>query len=124
MNPDKQRIVIAEVCGWTGIHQVRMFGATCLVWRGWKHFINAGVDVSTIEDVPDYLNDLNAIHEAESTLVHHGLYVAQLLLVVVHNRKIIMNDLDSETAFKIANSTAAQRAEAFLRTLGKWESDA
>ncbi len=52
--------------------------------------------------LPDYLNDLNAMHEAEKVLQGEQLteYVERWVEW---------------------NSTAAQRAEAFLRTLGPWK---
>jgi hypothetical protein len=66
--------------------------------------------------LPDYLNDLNAMHEAEKVLSrgegYHqkggfGLYKTALAEVCDEQHPI--------------DATAAQRAEAFLRTIGKWE---
>jgi hypothetical protein len=58
-------------------------------------------------DCPDYCNDLNAMHEAEKTLTSAQLldYVALLF----------------DATYESTLATARQRAEAFLRTLGKWE---
>ena len=55
----------------------------------------------------NYCTDLNAMHEAEKTLKRMVLdeYIAQLFYLC-HEATI---------------ATARQRAEAFLRTLGKWE---
>jgi len=55
----------------------------------------------------DYCNDLNAMHEAEKTLTgkHFEDYLMELLDFI--DEPILAN--------------ARQRAEAFLRTLGKWE---
>jgi hypothetical protein len=55
----------------------------------------------------DYCNDLNAMHEAE-----HLLTYVQLCNYI---------DLLIEFSPEAAVATARQRAEAFLRTLGKWE---
>ena len=61
------------------------------------------------KDIPDYLNDLNAMHEAEKALVEHpGLYWFALAKVVGGSLK------------DVACATASQRAEAFLRTLNLW----
>jgi hypothetical protein len=67
--------------------------------------------------VPNYLNDLNAMHEVEKVLTHLGLYAEHLERIC-----------RSQSAMKFAapgvwlvHATAAQRAEAFLRTIGKWE---
>jgi len=61
-------------------------------------------------DRPNYLNDLNAMHEAENVLTSEQVtsYVYSLES---------MNERWSTPAF----ATASQRAEAFLRTIGKWE---
>ena len=58
----------------------------------------------------DWCNDLNAMHEAEKSLHSTdlgcmGIWIARLL------------KQDGEWF----HATARQRAEAFLRTLGKWE---
>lgn len=65
---------------------------------------------------PDYLNDLNAMHEAEKRLVKEdapemlGNYHAHLIQV-----------MDCKTcSWRRIHATAAQRAEAFLRTLDLW----
>ena len=64
---------------------------------------------------PDYLNDLNAMHEAEE------LFYAKPDTLECAER---MRDY-SKWLWLIAkyplHATATQRAEAFLRTIGKWE---
>lgn len=121
MTPEAQRIAIAEACGWTNI---------CLqpLW------------VSDIEDefppvlcgthpskgrlegipkrfgpLPDYLNDLNAMHEAEKILteVQFGDYYIEHL-------KMARGESQYTIDRSMVCATAAQRAEAFLRTIGKW----
>jgi len=112
MTPEQQRIAIAKACGWTEIEP-----CTCCdgVSRGYtptpgahkKHF-------------PDYLNDLNAMHDAEKVLTkaNWGGYAAELYRITdAHNHGISPNHHWLAVAF----STASQRAEAFLRTIGKWE---
>lgn len=61
----------------------------------------------------DYCNDLNAMHEAEKTLKteHRKRYI--------HHLEGWDRNLGYE--WDIATATARQRAEAFLRTIGKWE---
>lgn len=63
----------------------------------------------------DYCNDLNAMHEAEKTLKGYQ----QIHTYVWH----LSNRKDWETDFKLmeVHISARDRAEAFLRTLGKWE---
>jgi hypothetical protein len=62
------------------------------------------------EFTPDYLNDLNAIHEAEKVLNNVQRERYRTELVYSHAGRDVF-------------ATAAQRAEAFLRTIGKWEDD-
>jgi hypothetical protein len=58
----------------------------------------------------DYCTDLNAMHEAEESLTDDQLWRMA--------RNIERND--EQWYFR---ATARQRAEAFLRTLGKWEEE-
>ena len=65
-------------------------------------------DFIRYKEFPDYLSDLNAMHEAEKllTLAQKDRYESALLHMVKDN--------------DICYATSAQRAEAFLRTLGLW----
>jgi hypothetical protein len=110
MNKEKQRIAIAEACGWTQIEP-----CTCCdgVSRGYQPTPGAHK-----KHLPDYLNDLNAMHEAETVLSRgenynqtggFGRYKTALAEVCDEQHPI--------------DATATQRAEAFLRTIGKWEDD-
>jgi Cys-tRNA synthase (O-phospho-L-seryl-tRNA:Cys-tRNA synthase) len=65
--------------------------------------------------VRDYCSDLNVMHEAEKVILpkFSHFYANKLALITGV-------DCSDETAFFCA--TARQRAEAFLRTLGKWKS--
>lgn len=65
------------------------------------------------EPCPNYCDDLNAIHEAEKVLTDE-----QCVFV----RDYLRERLENYPASRyIWHATARQRAEAFLRTLGKWE---
>lgn len=110
MSPEAQRIAIAEACGWKRIGTQKN-----LPFYGW-------IEVGPCEEIPDYLNDLNAMHEAEKMLNQSGTwqYAANLGRVVGQN---LMKDIREHGEWMIAHATAAQRAEAFLRTIGKWEDD-
>ncbi len=69
---------------------------------------------------PDYLNDLNAMHEAVLTL--DGIPRLQYLgfiYGIVDTRGAIGSEQGDD--WKIHTVSAEQRAEAFLRTIGKWE---
>lgn len=109
MSPDKQQITIAEACGWTHIAKDYPInpddGDFYIMWP-------SGIVPGTQElrkTLPDYLNDLNAMHEAEKVLDEKQRWDYQ------HNL--------SALSFPMVMATASQRAEAFLRTIGKWEDE-
>lgn len=104
MNPEKQKIAIAEACGRTVI-----CGYVCeIVDDG-----HGGCEPNPIGCLPDYLNDLNACHEMEiiGQSLRPGFWTA-------YNAALKLAG-----AVYISHATAAQRCEAFLRTLGKWEGE-
>ncbi len=96
MTPDKQRAAIAEACGIVTHDQ---WGPLYKTPQG------------LVRVCPDYLNDLNAMHEAEK--------------VLIWRTDLAVLDYDEELRMVTDgwrwNATAAQRASAFLRTIGKWE---
>lgn len=117
MTPEAQRIAIAEACGWERVSLPGML----LQYRLWKHRDADGEDHKnwkTNSQLPDYLNDLNAMHEAEKVLTKKQWfnYVGRL-------HDLVMPDLGPDDAGVQAmiHATAAQRAEAFLRTIDKWQ---
>jgi len=64
-----------------------------------------------VDRPPDYLNDLNAMKKAENSIPQPSdFYRYNLIKVCGEERRIHL-------------ATAAQRAEAFLYTLGKWKED-
>ena len=95
MTPEQQQLAIAEACG-------RVQRADGFWFPAGKYYGSAGI--------PDYLNDLNAMHEAEKVLTwkNQGDYAAAL-------------GRSYDGSFPHVTATASQRAEAFLRTIGKWE---
>jgi len=101
MTPEAQRIAIAEACGWKNI-QMSACVELATGWKdGWK------------SRLPDYPADLNAMHEAEEGLFDRNDWSACRY----------EETLKSMTRAWAWHATAAQRAEAFLRTIGKWEDD-
>ena len=102
MTQEKQRIAIATACGWTA-------DSWCLTPSGWV-FADA---------VPDYHNDLNAMHEAEKVLtVAQRITYANQIGVVLSGESV---GRAIPNWWFIHEATAAHRAEAFLRAIGKWE---
>jgi hypothetical protein len=105
MSPEAQRIAIAEACGWTEISDWKAAGING------KHPTEPWVEV-----IPDYLNDLNAMHEAEEVMTEMQRidYSNHLYDLACEHQKVTEK-------WRYLSMTAAQRAEAFLRTLDKWE---
>jgi hypothetical protein len=101
MTDEQINAAIAEACGWRKEDDV---------WF-WTH---DGIDFTSWETL-DYCGCLNAMHEAEMVLAPKNWdrfsekwwdYYHHLLDGDVH---------------KTIHATARQRAEAFLKTLGKWK---
>lgn len=120
MSPEKQRIKIAEACPPTLVLMRRGIP----VWRDKFEYDESSPKPQHVEFDP--LNDLNAMREAEKVL--EGLpdgedYAAHLCRIVLD---IDIGDdltvcLNLWALRRLAKATAAQRAEAFLRTLNLWE---
>jgi len=106
MKPEQQRLKIAEVCGWE-INKRKWLAKPPN--DSWQY----------LDTIPDYLNDLNAMHEAEKNLkpkqqVDYCNWLDKLVgNPPTDNIYLVWGDATF--------ATAAQRAEAFLRTLNLWE---
>jgi hypothetical protein len=74
--------------------------------------------------IPSYCNDLNAMHDAEchfKTATEQMQYAANVLKARGQGELFDENDLNVDHCWIARSATARQCAEAFLRTLGKWE---
>jgi hypothetical protein len=107
MKPEKQRLVIAEASGWT------------VSANGWWSHPTLPDNGGAMPDAPDYIADLNAMHEAEKVLTYEQ---AEEFVEYLADQKNIAEN-PPPWRFNVASATAAQRAEAFLKTIGKWEDD-
>jgi hypothetical protein len=118
MKPELQRIAIAEACGWVmTTEQVEH-----TQWTEWTETRKFWVSPHGKRgELPDYLNDLNAMHEAEKVLTQQQRieYVRELGYIWTGR-----NDRAIPNWWFVHDATATQRAEAFLRTIGKWEEEA
>lgn len=99
---------IAEWCGWQisqDNSQFKMPGDK--FWRG------RGYN-SIFKCIPNFCRDLNDMHEAEKVMKEEQqtTYADTLF-----NR----GDEGCGWMFNVAHATARQRAEAFLKTIGRWE---
>jgi hypothetical protein len=112
MSPEQQRIAIAEACGKTVVTYEGLRDQ--LYWR----------ENDTVLKLPDYLNDLNAMHEAEKTLAPSSEFSLSTYMFELTKLTIPAGTLRRGLVREyIFHATAAQRAEAFLRANGKWEDD-
>jgi hypothetical protein len=111
-------IAIAEACGYKNV-AIRMTEGTIRVITGFKHH-------TFDEEIPDYCNDLNAMHEAEKMLTKEQLYNYgnKLDRITLPKTSMEMCYIESPEAGMYPDlfcATAAQRARAFLETLKEWE---
>jgi hypothetical protein len=112
MKPEKQRIAIAKACGWIWTNKCPEHGKQTI-----KFWLNehTGRKVYYEYLLPYYLDDLNDMADAEETLSFNDKQKYLDILADAPREDIHYTWADSVFA------TAAQRAEAFLRTVGRWE---
>lgn len=124
MTQEEKRIKLAESAGWTIIND---FIAPDLNGIG-KTIGNAKIPPGQLlsemdwfeqadlfnNELPDYFNDLNAVHELEEELddSQKMLYVAKL--------SQILSPSKFPQSFRILHATAEQRCEALGLTLNLW----
>jgi hypothetical protein len=115
MSTEEQRIKIAEARGCRDIRP----------WGVYADLFGYEVDnkTHTHSRIPDYLNDLNAMHEEWKRLDHNQrVQFSEHLNQIVASLVKANPDPDVVWFEGLAeNATAAQRAEAFLKTLGLWK---
>ena len=100
MTEQEMRIAIAEACGWKR--------------KGYKMWTNpADLSWEYASGLPDYLNDLNAMHEAEKAL--------DQMQARAYADNLAESKQDGTCAScHMWHQSAAQRAEAFLKALNIW----
>lgn len=118
MTNEEINIAIAEACGWTDITHTAPD-------RGYMQPRLIGLDKKDgiRKILSNYCDDLNAMREAELTLTAENKlkYASYLAQIFNSSYKKAWWDLNAKEAFEIVNATARQKAEAFLKTLNKWE---
>lgn len=142
MSPEAQRIAIAEALGWVwyrmpghpddarrhrclflpAVHEYEGQSPRWLIRADGTESIANMAYMAKEGMVPDYLNNLNAMAQAEDTLLNEQRRTYVELLIAVHPLHYDFRTSDDSrmAAYMIVSATAAQRAEAFLRTLGRW----
>jgi len=108
MSDEQINISIAEACGWKSIG--RAWVKRVIIQDAWE---SPSGEIRTLRN---YCNDLNAMHEAVKTLQQNlkPRYFSCLCTVV--SGAISLNGYSAAI-----EATSRQRAEAFLKTIGKWE---
>lgn len=114
MTPNEQRIAIAQACGWKGISPEHLTGYAPCRPTPYSKRVMGDLDSIPIDPLPDYLNDLNAMHEAETCkAIKEAGYARYLEGLAIA--------CGTERIGALVFATASQRAEAFLRTLNLWK---
>jgi hypothetical protein len=121
MTQDEKRIKLAEAAGWKGIVASHMIGYA--PWRLMPY--EKCVQKTPIDDLagipldplPDYFNDLNAVHELEKMLTDEQWleYREELRTIVIGKIRLV-----SQWCKADLHTTAAQRCEALGQTLNLW----
>ena len=111
MTPEAQRIAISESCGWVRVRSHWEKGDD-------SAYLN---DSHCHRQLPDYLTDLNAMNAAEKILLAKHLPCYDVEITNVIGREIMSKGVSPLAGIYEWHATAAQRAEAFLRTIGKWD---
>jgi len=124
MTPEQINQAIAESVGWKMYCKEAIDGN----WGTKDKWVTDPRGMSCLRlDVPDYYHDLNAIHEVVCGLRRGpgtyqpggiGCYIDALISVLGMDINETTRDLG---LFTIINATAAQRCEAYLDSIGKWE---
>jgi hypothetical protein len=118
MTQEQKRIKLAEAAGWKRI-PAETVGAAAKLFYGdiwWRDAENN--TIACADQLPDYFNDLNAVHELEKVLTDEQWpeYREELRTIVIGGIRLV-----SQWCKTDLHATAAQRAEAFGLTLGLWE---
>jgi hypothetical protein len=109
MNFEAQRDAIQLACGWSVDHN-----PDCeFLFR-----------TATGRGLFNPLSCLNAMHEAEKVLTLDQTWRQIKAIVDYQQLADGLPLLSRSESIKLHSATAAQRAEAFLRTIGKWEESA
>jgi hypothetical protein len=112
VNPEAQRIAIAEACGWTEISD---WGAGGI---NGKHPTEPWVEV-----IPDYLKDLNAMLDALITMSDDqwARYVKILSGETAEESLLPTYYWQLEDVLDILQATNSTQAQAFLIAIDKWK---
>lgn len=106
---------IAEFCGWSQLENAH----TIILGGEWKGYPPKMQIIGQKEQIPNYFNDLNAMHEAEKSLDDNIKDAGSLRYRYSSHLYSILVPKDEQPC----RASAKHRAEAFLKTINKWEDD-
>ena len=120
LTKEEKRIKIAEACGYQRSLNKSWTNAIGQRW------LKPGHDKSilhfwiSLKDLPDYFNDLNAMHEVEKDMqsIIQERYANKLRVII---SEIELDDYNEN--WHPMTASASQRAEAFGLTLNLWTPD-
>ena len=131
MTQERQRIEIAEYCGWKW-YKARGSGIITFntppttkrddwVENQWDEITRPdnylSIDVAFV-NCPDYPNDLNAMHQAEKRLKPHRMSGSESTLWSDYFMALLR--ICEREKISSAHANAALRSETFVRITGKW----
>lgn len=114
MKIEEQRIEIAKFCGWTNV--------TVYADENQIDGFMPAPNTRFWQVVPNYTDDLNAIHEAEKKIINTSTWDGYYRWLVC----VMDEDSESDNGCQsniMIHASASQRCEALLRTIGKWKNE-
>lgn len=119
MKPEAQRIALAKLDGWTCISSTYLTGLP--PHRNVDKYSTEDILSNNvpIEELPDYLNDLNSLHALEKKLDGR----AKREFVLHLNEGYSVHCIDNSEAFDLVNASALRRAECILKATNLWTDD-
>jgi len=118
MTNEEINIAIAEACGYEWVSNgwgCRFLGSP--TERSFGSDTQSPLCEDAYSSVPNYCNDLNAMHEAEKWMISN-LRLLDFWQFAEELKRIVPANLGDDSYI---HTTARQRAEAFLTTIGKLE---
>jgi len=117
MTATEQRVAIAKWIGWSCIEDC---GKPLMMHEG---FAMCGYPpenpiVGKKVSLPDFLNDLNAVHEAEKMLQDKCKYWPDYIDEL---SKLFLPTIGTSVLSQMCHASAAQRCEAILKVVGLWK---
>jgi hypothetical protein len=122
MSPEKQRIAIAEACGW----EWKKYGDTMAWYNGSMKWVRAvcGIcpDIVPVDPLPDYINDINTSQDLIKHLQNLGYECTLIFRSDIGVTFKAVRDRDYHAVAVTRKKPASEIiAEVFLKTIGLWK---